>query len=311
MGKSASEYIESDFKASVGKFGIPKRECYNTVSDQEMVRILLNAVPIRYGGRYNPNDPTRQLTGDLKWGKVRNDLYAAIVDFQKNPNNRAEGLITDGHIDPHEKTIKRLLYLANWQPPVPTGDTIQRIPHLSSDVDIPAPNFDDDLNTVFAGTRFKIKMLSAESVGAIMGASYDRFKIWDVDNHRAAFYDVIVAGITLGPAPASVSWKAGDWSDFFTPTNAVQVDMFACKVHLSSTSAMPITIKPPSFPGMPPMPPIPSSILRLEFSGTNDFLGCKPFHVSVPTPTGITFPGYDTMEGELKLSGSVEVFKGP
>jgi hypothetical protein len=309
MGKSASEYIESDFKASVGKFGIPKRECYNTVSDQEMVRILLNAVPIRYGGRYNPNDPTRQLTGDLKWGKVRNDLYAAIVDFQKNPNNRAEGLITDGHIDPHEKTIKRLLYLANWQPPVPTGDPILKRAPVLPDVDIPVPNYDDDPNTVFAGTHFRIKMLCAVSGGLVAGGSYDRFRIWDVDNNRAAFYHVIAKGLTLGALPASVSWKDGNWSDVFTPPKAIQVDMFGCAVSLSSVSVP--AVKPPSFPGMPPMPAPPSPKLLLEFSGQNPFMGSKSFHVLVPTPTGITPPGVDSMGGDLKMSGSVEVFKGP
>jgi hypothetical protein len=67
MGKPAADYTEAEFIASVGKIGFPTRDCHNTVSDQEMVRTLLNAVPIRYGGRYDPQDSARQLTGDLRF----------------------------------------------------------------------------------------------------------------------------------------------------------------------------------------------------------------------------------------------------
>jgi hypothetical protein len=309
VSKAAADYTEADFIASVGKIGFPKRDCYNTVSDQEMVRTLLNAVPVRYGGRYDPQNPARQLTGDLRWGVVRNDLYTAIVDFQKNPYNRTEGLITDGHVDPHEKTIKRLLYLKNWQPPVSTGNArLTSRPSLPN-VDIPAPNYEDDPNTVFAGTHFKIRMLFAGSVGAVVGATYTRFKIWDVDNKRAATYFVLGKGFTFGPSPASVSWKEGDWSDIFSPPRAVQVDMFACAVGLNSATVP--SVKPPSFPGAPSLPAAPPPKLVLQFSGANNFLGGKTFTVLVPTAAGLNPPGIDSMGGDLTMEGSVEVFKGP
>jgi hypothetical protein len=98
-------YSESDFKASVGKYGAGGRQCYNTVKDQQMIIDLLNRIPVSYGGTEG-----KLITPPL-WGVVSNDLHQAIVHFQTFYADR--GLVpADGHIDPHERTLKVLLKIA-------------------------------------------------------------------------------------------------------------------------------------------------------------------------------------------------------
>ncbi len=299
--KAAADYTEGDLKASVGRYGPAKKECYNTVWDQEMVRTLLNAVPVRFGGRYDVNDRTgsKLLTGPLTWGRVRNDLYAAIVDFQKNPYNRAEGLILDGHVDPHEKTIRRLLYLRNWKPPVPDGD--QAIHHkVDVDIDIPAPDYTDDLNTVFAGSHFRIRIqYEVTASAAFAGSVWIKFMIWDVDNKRAALYRFSTNTISIGILPVSGSYSSwADWSDvFYISPKAIQVDMFACLKATLASAGFGVGASP--------------SFLIFKF-GKNDYWDGG---VMVNVPTGVTIgpPGADfSWGGPLTLiSGSVKVFKGP
>ena len=99
------KYTESDFKSSVGKYGRNGTQCYNIPADQQMIQDLLNRIPEDYGGT----------GGKLKtpplWGKVSDDLHKAIVHFQTFYADK--GLLpADGHIDPHERTLKVLLHIA-------------------------------------------------------------------------------------------------------------------------------------------------------------------------------------------------------
>jgi hypothetical protein len=99
------EYTEKDFKASVGKYGRNGRPCYNTIADQEMVRYLLNIIPAWYGGAHG------ELWWPPQWGRTYDDLQDAIERFQK-VHAIDERLFTDGHIDPHDRTIRALLKYA-------------------------------------------------------------------------------------------------------------------------------------------------------------------------------------------------------
>lgn len=100
-----ARYTEDDFKASVGKYGTGGRQCYNTASDQQMIQDLLNRIPESYGGTEG------KLKAPPLWGIVSDDLHKAIVHFQTFYADR--GLLpADGHIDPHERTLKVLLKIA-------------------------------------------------------------------------------------------------------------------------------------------------------------------------------------------------------
>jgi hypothetical protein len=99
------KYSENDFKASVGKYGADGKQCYNTVADQQMVQDLLNRIREYDGGTYG------KLTSAPRWGVISDELHQAILRFQK-AHATDEGLAVDGHVDPHERTIRALLKYA-------------------------------------------------------------------------------------------------------------------------------------------------------------------------------------------------------
>jgi hypothetical protein len=106
-------YTESNLTASVGKYGPTRKQCYNQVSDQVMIWNLLNSIPEWLGG---PNWPL-VMTGPslIEGGRVNEDIYQAILKFQNK--HIKDGLSPDGHIDPHEKTLRLLLKLSKEAPP--------------------------------------------------------------------------------------------------------------------------------------------------------------------------------------------------
>src|ERR1700733_526167 len=96
---------ENDLKASVGKYGPQNKQCHNTVPDQKVIQNLLNAIPVEHGGADG------KLMGSIRqWGVVDEELHKAILKFQKA--HAREGLSVDGHVDPHEKTIRLMVRLA-------------------------------------------------------------------------------------------------------------------------------------------------------------------------------------------------------
>ncbi len=112
-------YTENDFKASVGKYGREGRPCYNTTGDQEIVQYLLNRIPAEYGGADG------KLHTPPLWGRISPELQQAIERFQA-AHAIDEGLFRDGHVDPHDRTIRALLtyaYHRLYQWPDDTQDT--------------------------------------------------------------------------------------------------------------------------------------------------------------------------------------------
>jgi hypothetical protein len=100
-----AKYSENDLKSSVGKHGPAGKQCYNTIGDQEMVQYLLNAIPESYGGSDG------KLKSSPRWGVVSDELYKAILNFQ-TVHATDEGLFVDGHVDPHDLTVRALLKYA-------------------------------------------------------------------------------------------------------------------------------------------------------------------------------------------------------
>ena len=88
----------------------------------------------------------------------------------------------------------------------------------------PAPSEEDDPNTVFAGQRFKSKLVDGFSVSLGVGFISLTMVIWDTDNHRLAGYDYSGGVRAVGVNPIPHINETG-WSDFTTPV-AIQVDQF-------------------------------------------------------------------------------------
>jgi hypothetical protein len=190
---------ENDFKASVGKYGPDQKQCYNTLPDQKMVRDLLNKLPAHLGGAAGT------LQGPLTWGKVREDLYQAFIKFQRA--HPEEGLSVDGHVDPHQKTIRLLLRLA--QTVIPADPDI----HPDVPPSAPIPPLPPAQTTPLS-QRFKIRYHGGASLGPF---ALHRFDIWDVQNDLTALYTLEAGGFSAG-TPISVT-GAGEFTPFTTNTD--------------------------------------------------------------------------------------------
>jgi hypothetical protein len=154
-----------------------------------------------------------------------------------------------------------------------------------------------------------MKMLSGKSAGEVLGFASYTFKIWDLDNDRAAEYTYRGPIRTVG-TPVSISGE-GAWSAPFTTPAFIQVDQFAGRATHATAGA---TATPKPVPPGFPAPPALSVSLPMAFSFEyNPHWGVKTFTVIVPTGTSkITSAGGETGRGDLALvSGSVEVFSGP
>ena len=91
-------------QASIGKYHYGAKQCYNLPKDQLHVANLLDLVGKDQGG----TDGALLLGLDsFRWGLANEQLYKAIQVFQ----NKQFGS-SDGHVDPGEKTIRRLEALA-------------------------------------------------------------------------------------------------------------------------------------------------------------------------------------------------------
>ncbi len=87
------------------------------------------------------------------------------------------------------------------------------------------PSEEDDPNIVFAGQRFKAKIIEGASFTAGGGYITLTMAIWDIDNNRLAGYDYDgrTAGAGVNPIPFI---NETDWQDFGTPV-PIQVDQFS------------------------------------------------------------------------------------
>jgi hypothetical protein len=188
---------ESDFKASVGKHGPNKKQCFNTVPDQEMVVKLLNMIPERLGGAGG------KLRAPIRWGVVSEELYQAILRFQKA--HPEEHLSVDGHVDPHEKTLRLMLRLVKTVIPEDPGI------HPDIPPDQPVPQLPPEFTTPRA-KHYRLRYRGGGSVGPFI---IHRFDIWDIENNLSAEYTLEGAAASIG-LPTSVT-GAGDFVGFVTP----------------------------------------------------------------------------------------------
>jgi hypothetical protein len=87
-------------------------------------------------------------------------------------------------------------------------------------------NPDDDPNVVFAGNKFKMKILSGISAGEVVGVFSYHFLIVDIDNKRSAEY--VYKGVigTVGVPPFTESGES-DFSNPFSTISFIQVDQFS------------------------------------------------------------------------------------
>jgi hypothetical protein len=154
----------------------------------------------------------------------------------------------------------------------------------------PDPNFEDnDPNTVFAGDKFRIKMLSGTTTGEVVGFETIEFLLWDIKNSRTAQYEYFVPILTIGSVVTFTG--EGDFSETFTTSKFIQVDQFTGHAaHVDAGSAfvgfLHITIAP--------------------------ILGIKPVTINVPSGNTEGFGADFGKSGRFTLvRGSVEVFRGP
>lgn len=102
--------------ASIGKHHSGAVQCYNLPKDQLRVANLLDLVPTSQGGTAG----ALMLSLDkIRWGIVDERLYRAIQVFQ-----RQQFGTTDGHVDPGQRTIRKLEEMAfpNDAPTPSTSD---------------------------------------------------------------------------------------------------------------------------------------------------------------------------------------------
>jgi hypothetical protein len=91
-------------QASIGKHHYGTKQCYNLPKDQLFVANLLDLIGTDQGGTDG-----KLLLGleKIRWGIVDERLYQALQIFQKKQFGS-----TDGHVDPNERTIRKLEALA-------------------------------------------------------------------------------------------------------------------------------------------------------------------------------------------------------
>jgi hypothetical protein len=154
----------------------------------------------------------------------------------------------------------------------------------------PDPNFEDnDPNTVFAGDKFRIKMLSGTTVGEVAGLETIEFLLWDIKNSRTAQYEYFIPILTIG-TPVTFT-DEGDFSGTFTTSKFIQVDQFTGQGSHVEAGGGPV------------------GFLRLTIL---PFLGIKSVTVNVPTGNTEGFGADFGNSGRFTLvRGSVEVFRGP
>jgi hypothetical protein len=163
----------------------------------------------------------------------------------------------------------------------------------------PRPGADpkDDQNTIFAGNRFKMKIMDGNSVGEVGGAFMYEFMIWDLDNSRAALYDYKGFIGTVGIPPFS-ECEETDWSKEFSTAKFVQVDQFSGSgTHLSGSIGI-------------------ASGMEFKFQNSDavdppfDHLGHSgTVHIFAGPAKSL---GAESGGGPLKLiPGSIKVFNGP
>jgi hypothetical protein len=258
--------------ASVGMHKNGTRNCFNLSTDVQTIVGLLNLVSSSEGA---PDDP-------LPASPSPPELYRAIINFQQKQNDlgRVPRLSVDGHVDPGAPTLERLNRLADHAP-------APYLPVLPDPVPNLGPDYSADPNTVFAGDRFRIKVLEGVSFGEVFGYATYTFAIWDLENSRGAAYEYKIAILTVG-TPITDSGE-GDWSDPFKTPKALQVDQFGGLAEHTTAGGGPL------------------GIFWLTFI-KNPYIGSAKFIVKVPTGNSKGFGG--EFGGKIAASGSFDLVAG-
>lgn len=184
--------------ASIGKHRNGSTQCYNLPKDQLRVADLLDLVPKTQGG----TEGTLMLSLDkIRWGIVDERLYKAVQVFQ-----RKQFGTTDGHVDPNQRTIRKLEELAFATDPTKTTPD-NRLPNQPN-FDAPTPNdlpkTDSKFNNWFS--------FGLDAVG--MGLTFAGEIVAEVATTLLAVVIVDVFGFVAGLLSAIVSmpfaWSSAD-----------------------------------------------------------------------------------------------------
>jgi outer membrane protein OmpA-like peptidoglycan-associated protein len=125
----------------------------------------------------------------------------------------------------------------------------------------PPPSEKDDPNVVFAGQRFKSKIIEGASASVAVGGFITlTMVIWDIDNSRLAGYDYNAGSVGPGVNPNPFIDES-NWSEFTTPV-PIQVDQFSGHakhefIALALSSFTMISVSPKTSPPQWPLKGLP------------------------------------------------------
>jgi len=159
----------------------------------------------------------------------------------------------------------------------------------------PEVNPDDNPNVVFAGNRFKIKILSGVSAGEILGGCSYHLLLVDLDNKRSAEYRYSTLIATVGVPPFTECGET-DFSKDFTTSHPLQVDQFAGPGYAHESGSLALV-----------------SGMRLRFGmseATGKDVGASPNPVFIFAGPSKSLGVETSKQGNLSLiPGTVAVFK--
>lgn len=191
--------------------------------------------------------------------------------------------------DTQRRRNRRIVFkLSRCLMPAPIIHPIPEMPR-------PSGNPEDNPNVVFAGNRFKMKILDGISAGEVLGAFSYHFLIVDIDNKRSAEYSYEGGLVTIGVPPFTESGESS-FSNIFTTKNHIQVNQFSSREcdHQSSSAAL-------------------VSGMRFNIGKTDDAtLSMDPSQLPISIFAGPSKSlGAEAGSGSMGLvPGSVEVFRG-
>ncbi len=182
--------------ASIGKHHNGATQCYNLPKDQLRVANLLDLVPRTQGG----TEGTLMLSLDkIRWGIVDERLYKAVQVFQRQQFGS-----TDGHVDPNQRTIRKLEELAFATDPAKPTTTDTPLPNQPRFDNPVLPDTLPETNSAFSNWfSFSLDLASGIlSVVSEVVVSFTAVVIADV----LGFALSLISAILSMP----LAWAAGD-----------------------------------------------------------------------------------------------------
>jgi hypothetical protein len=184
--------------ASIGKHHNGAVQCYNLPKDQLRVANLLDLVPKTQGG----TEGTLMLSLDkIRWGIVDERLYKAFQVFQRQQFGS-----TDGHVDPNQRTIRKLEELAFVADPVKatTNPSLPNQPKFDAPTPDSLPQTDSPFSNWFS--------FSLDAVSAGLSVASEVVAEVTVSVLAVAILDIIGFALSLLSAILSMplAWAAAD-----------------------------------------------------------------------------------------------------